>query len=265
MKDQALSIAAGSADPALKMNLLREYVQAMVLRSLHESEAWDSIAFVGGTCLRFVHELARFSEDLNFTLIDSTSYQPVEWMRKIKRDLVLAGFDCSVRWNDRKTVHTGWIRIAGLMHEAGLTPHTDQNLSIKVEVNTRPPTGARTVTKIISKHLTFVCRFFDPPSLMAGKLHALLTRPYPKGRDWYDFIWYRTTRPPIEPNPDLLQSALDQTQGADTVNANNWSNLVLERLDDLDIDTLVQDVSPFLERPRDAGLLFKGNLRSICE
>ena len=61
MKDEALALARAVADPAQKLNVLREYIQAVTLRSLHESEAFVQLAFVGGTALRFVHRLPRFS------------------------------------------------------------------------------------------------------------------------------------------------------------------------------------------------------------
>ena len=107
----------------------------------------------------------------------------------------------------------------------------------------------------MTRHFTFVICHYDLPSLMAGKLHALLTRGYPKGRDWYDLIWYRSRRPPVEPNGQLLQHALDQTQGAGRYRAADWRTLLAARLADLDTRGLARDVRPFLERPEDAALL----------
>lgn len=98
---------------------------------------------------------------------------------------------------------------------------------------------------------------------MAGKLHALLTRGYAKGRDWYDLIWYRSRRPLTEPNLALLQHALDQTQGAGRCRAADWRGLLRERLAALDLQLLARDVRPFLERSADAALLERVNLESI--
>lgn len=100
---------------------------------------------------------------------------------------------------------------------------------------------------------------------MAGKLHALLTRGYPKGRDWFDLVWYRSRRPPIDPNVPLLQHALEQTQGADRYRADDWRRLLRTRLADVDIGTLTRDVEPFLERPADALLLERANLHAVLE
>ncbi|MBK7599828.1 MAG: nucleotidyl transferase AbiEii/AbiGii toxin family protein [Acidobacteria bacterium] len=82
MKEQALSLARGAGDPGQGLNLLREYLQAHILRSLHECEAFRSVAFVGGTALRFLHGLQRFSEDLDFSVVCAEEYEGREWMAR---------------------------------------------------------------------------------------------------------------------------------------------------------------------------------------
>lgn len=263
MKNQALAIARGAADSGEALNLLREYLQAFVLRSLHECEAFRSLAFVGGTALRFLHALPRFSEDLDFSLESAEGYDGRAWMAAVKRELTLAGFDAEVTWNDRKTVHAAWIRLSGLLHEAGLSPHAEQKLSIKLEVDTRPPDGARTERRVVTRHLTFFLQHHDIPSLLAGKLYALISRKYIKGRDWYDLLWYLSHRPAPNPNLLLLQNALDQTQGAGNFDARNWRSMVTARLDRLDMPAVREDVLPFLERTRDSDMLSAGNLREL--
>lgn len=263
MKDQAVAIASRHEDPATRLNVLREYVQAFVLRSLHESEAANSIAFVGGTALRFLEDLPRYSEDLDYSLISREHYRPLQWFEKIRRDLTAAGFEATVTWNDRKTVQTGWIRIASILKEIGLTGHENQKLSVKVEIDTNPPAGGVVRRTILTRHLTFVVSHYDLPSLMAGKLHALLVRSYPKGRDWYDLIWYRSHRPPITPNLTLLQNALDQTQGAGEYGADQWATILRNKLETLDTRRLIDDVQSFLERPEDRRLLERENLVAV--
>ncbi len=265
MKEQALTLASSAADRGAALNALREYLQALVLRSLHESEAFASLAFVGGTALRFLHGLPRFSEDLDFSLVSPEEYAAQIWMAKVKRDLTLAGFLPEVTWNDRKTVHTGWVRLSGLLHEAGLSPLADEKLAIKVEVDTRPPQGGRCERRIITRHLPFLLQYYDLPSLMAGKLHAVMTRRYAKGRDWYDLVWYLSQRPPVAPNLTLLQNALNQTQGAGVVDAHRWPNALADRLSTMDVKALLSDVAPFLERPQDATLITRENLLALLD
>jgi hypothetical protein len=242
---------------------MREYLQALVLRSFHESEAFRSLAFVGGTALRFLHGLPRFSEDLDFSLVSPDGYAGQAWMTRVKRDLALAGFNPEVTWNERRTVHTGWVRLRGLLHDAGLSPLADEKLAIKVEVDTRPPGGGRCERRIVTRHMSFLLQYPDPPSLMAGKVHALLTRRYAKGRDWYDLMWYRSQRPPVTPNLTLLQNALDQTQGPAAIDARRWMEEAQDRLLAIDTKSLLEDVGPFLERPQDATLMTRENLLGL--
>ncbi|MDQ0290530.1 nucleotidyl transferase AbiEii/AbiGii toxin family protein [Oligosphaera ethanolica] len=263
MKEEALALVRGMSDSGQALNQLREYLQAFVLRSLHESEAFRPLAFVGGTALRFLHNLPRFSEDLDFSLVSAEGYDGREWMAKVKRDLTLAGFNPEVTWNDRKIVHTGWVRVSDLLHDAGLSAMSAEKLAIKVEIDTRPPAGARCERRVVTRHVTFLLQYYDPPSLLAGKLHAAITRKYSKGRDWYDLVWYLSQRPPLIPNLTLLQNALDQTQGAGRYYAPDWRERVRERLLALDFQAIADDVSPFLERPQDAALLTRDNLDGL--
>jgi len=265
MKDRAIDLVQNVQAPAEKLNILREYLQAFVMRSLHESEAYACLSFVGGTALRFVYDLPRFSEDLDFSLENPMGYDPLQWLKKLKRDMTLAGFDTAISWNDRKTVHTAWVKVAGLLKETGLAAMTGQNLSIKLEVDSRPPAGAETVSTVINRHLMFALRHHSLSSLMAGKVHALMTRKYSKGRDWYDLLWYLSHRPPTVPNLELLQSALDQTQGTGTFRSADWRGLLLDKVNGLDFSTLLQDVEPFLERPLDARLISAENFQSLLE
>ncbi len=263
MKEEALALIEGVAAPSDKLNLLREYVQAMVLRSLHESEAFVNLCFVGGTALRFIHNLPRFSEDLDFSVEHLAGYKPELWMKKVKSDLQFAGFDVTVSWNDRSTVHKSWIKVAGVLKEAGLAGVPEQKLSIKLEIDSNPPRGGVSEVGIINRHAMFSPRYYNLPSAMAGKIHALITRKYAKGRDWYDLLWYRAKRPSIEPNLKFLQNALDQTQGKDVLSSECWKALVSKKFDAMDSQVLIQDVQGFLERSEDAGLLTKENIESV--
>jgi len=263
MKEVALALLRGHANPTEKLNLLREYLQAMVLRSFHESEAFLNLAFVGGTALRFVHNLPRFSEDLDFSLEKRDGYNPELWLGKVKSDLRLQGFDVTVTWNGNTTVHKSWIKVAGLMKEAGLTDQASQNLSIKLEIDTVPPAGAVSERGLVNRHALLSLCSYNLPSLMAGKVHALLTRKYAKGRDWYDLVWYRGKLPPVEPNLEQLQQALDQTQGRGVVDASAWKQRVTQKLQTTDCSLLIKDVQNFLEYPAEAALLTQENICAL--
>lgn len=263
MKDRALELAGATRDPVQRLNVLREYLQACVLRSLHESEAFQAVSFVGGTALRFLYALHRFSEDLDFTVTQEATYVPATWMRKLQRDLSFAAFDAQVTWNDRKPVHVGWVRVGGVLREAGLSPLPEQKLSIKIEVDTRPPDGAVSESRVVNRHFLVAVRHHNLPSLMAGKVHALICRAYTKGRDWYDLLWYGSRTPAVTPNLSLLQTSLDQTEGSGAYQAAQWRGILTSVLDRTDMQIAREDVAPFLERPEEAALLTKEHLGGV--
>jgi len=255
MKDIAVKQALAQTTPVARLNILREYLQAFALRSLHESGAFLQLSFVGGTALRFLYNLPRFSEDMDFSLENADGYKPERWMKKIKRDFEAAGFKINLTWNDKKTVHVGWLRVAELLKEVELSNLDEQKISIKLEVDTRPPAGAVRETNMVNRYMLFLVRHYDLPSLMAGKIHAVLVRNYPKGRDWYDLMWYLSQRPVIKPNLIQLNNALIQTEGDHAPAAENWRELALDRFKELDSKMLRADVEPFLESVREAAWL----------
>ncbi len=263
MKKEALAVIVDVKDPNDKLNRLREYVQAFVLRSLHESEAFNCLSFVGGTALRFLYNLPRFSEDLDFSLEQKKGYDLEKWLGKLKRDMEFAQFEAAINWNADTTVHSGWIKIVGLMKDAGLSGHADQKLSIKFEVDTNPPAGAKTEILAVNKYFLLALRHHDLPSLMASKIHALGCRKYAKGRDYYDLLWYRGLRPPTEPNLVFLQNAVNQTE-TPPWKSEDWRKILEDKFTAQDFNVIVKDVQHFLERPEEVRLLTKEFLiRSI--
>lgn len=262
MKDDALELAFRSQDPIDRINILREYVQTCALRSLHEARAFEQLSFVGGTALRFLFDLPRYSEDLDFSLESPVDYEPQAWMAKIKRDLVRLGFQAELIWNDKKTVQVAWIRMPQILAQAGVVDRAEQKLSVKLKIDTNPPNGAQMQKTIVNRRMIFALRHHDLPSLMAGKVHALLSRPYAKGRDWYDLIWYRSRRPPVVPNEELLRQALQQS--GITLDG-SWQLAVALRAAGLDLAAVRADIEPFLERREELALLSGENIHAVLQ
>ena len=181
----------------------------------------------------------------------------------MKHDLQLAGFKTAASFNNCTTVHTSWIKVAGLLKDAGLAAMPEQNLSIKLEIDTRPPVGAVSETGIVNRQALLSLRYYNLPSLMARTVHALMTRNYAKGRDWYDFVWYRAIQPPVDPNLVQLQNALDQTQGEGRFFAENWKQDVAKKVRSMDCRILAEDVRDFLEHPEESALLTEENICSV--
>jgi len=246
-------------------NVAREYLQARMLGSLQQQGAMIPLAFHGGTALRFLYALPRYSEDLDFALErEGEGYDFRGYLQQIKRTLAAEGYTIEIKLNDQKVVHSAFVRFRGLLYELRLSPHTDEVLAVKVEVDTKPPAGAGLATTLIRRHVTLQLQHHDRASLLAGKLHALLQRRYTKGRDVYDLIWYLSDPEWPEPNLVLLNNALAQTGWEGPVLAEEtWREVVYERLAGMRWERVVQDVRPFLISAADEGLLTLENVGRV--
>jgi hypothetical protein len=115
-------------------------------------------------------------------------------------------------------------------------------------VDTNPPAGAMLATTVVRRHMLLQLQHHDRASLLAGKLHAILQRPYLKGRDVYDLLWYLSDPDWPAPNLVLLNNALRQMGWTDDlVTEDNWREVVRRRVRALAWERVVDDVRPFLE------------------
>ncbi|MBI2863635.1 MAG: nucleotidyl transferase AbiEii/AbiGii toxin family protein [Chloroflexi bacterium] len=223
------------------------------------------LAFHGGTALRFLYSIPRFSEDLDFALERCPGrYDFRAYLRAIQADMALEGYDLELKVSDNRPVHSAFVRFVGLPYELGLSPHRDEVLSVKIEIDTRPPAGAVLATTVVRRHVVLQLHHHDPASLLAGKLHAILQRPYLKGRDMYDLLWYLSDRQWQAPNLAMLNDALRQT-GWDGIQLgpDNWRDTVRQRLEKLDWARVVADIRPFVEAGADLGLLTRENVMRV--
>ena len=265
MKEYLKTLIQSSSSPVEARNLSREYLQALILQSLQRTGAMTAIAFHGGTALRFLYSLPRYSEDLDFALErNSELYDFRSYLQTIRKDLEAEGYKITLKVNDQKTVHSAFIRFSGLPYELKLTPHQDETLAVKLEVDTNPPVGAVLNTSLVRHHVLLNLQHHDRASLLAGKLHAILQRPYLKGRDLYDLIWYLSDKDWPDPNLTLLNNALSQTNwdGPNLV-LKNWREVVHSKIEKVSFEQALEDVRPFLGSSEDIGLLTKNNLLSL--
>jgi hypothetical protein len=262
MKDYLTDLVRGAPTPLQGSQRAREYLQARILGSLQRAGAMVPLAFHGGTALRFLYRSARYSEDLDFCLErPSPLYGFRSYLRAIQAELVAEGYIVTLKVSDQKIVHSAFVRFPGLPFELGLSPHHDEVLAVKLEVDTRPPAGAGLATTVIRRYVTLQLQHHDRASLLAGKLHALLRRPYLKGRDLWDLIWYLSDPEWPPPNLVLLNSALAQS-GWDgpEITEEAWRDAVRRRLDGVAWADVMADVRPFLESSADSSLLMKETL-----
>ncbi|MGV8083374.1 MAG: nucleotidyl transferase AbiEii/AbiGii toxin family protein [Coriobacteriia bacterium] len=257
VKERALDLVASRPPGADGLNLLREYLQSRILGQMQERSAFVHLAFMGGTALRFLYQIPRFSEDLDFTLErDQSEFDFRQLTRAIGRGLEREGYRVIMRINDLSVVEKALVGFPGLLSEAGLSPHADQALWVKLKVDTNPPMGATLAVTTINRFGLLRLQHHDLPSLFAGKIAAVIAREYPKGRDYYDLMWYLSHDPALEPNRGLLRNALLQTAPERAQEASDdWRAALGRRLATVDWADIQRDVAPFLEQPRDLGLL----------
>jgi hypothetical protein len=137
-------------------------------------------------------------------------------------------------------------------------------LAVKIEVDTNPPAGAGLATTVIRRHVPLQIHHHDRASLLAGKLHAVLQRPYLKGRDLYDLLWYLSDPDWPVPNLTLLNNALQQTGWeAEPLIEDTWRQAVQYRLQSVAWEPVADDVRPFLDSSADAGLLTAESLKQV--
>ena len=250
MKEQLLDLVRGADGVTVALNRAREYLQARILLALQDAGAMIPLAFQGGTALRFLYGLPRFSEDLDFTL-ERPERMDLDFLavgNRFVKDLGRDGYEAGVTHQTGTAVHRLMVGFPGLLYELGLSPHVDQTLKVRIEVDTNPPPGAGLKTTVVRRHLFLNLQHHDRPSLLAGKLHAVLQRPWAKGRDLFDLFWYLSDRDWPAPNLLLLNNALAQS-GWDgpTPSEDSWRSIVANRVRSLDWKAAEQDVSPFLE------------------
>lgn len=267
MKDYLKQQIENVRDPHHARYVVREYLQARTLECLQDSGAFVTWAFLGGTALRFLYSVPRFSEDLGFSTIGpGTEDRFFPLMEKVKSRFAAEGYDVTVKIKSGKAVKAAFIKFSGLLYELGLSPLPSEVISIKTEIDTNPPDGALLETSIVRRHVLLHLQHYDKSSLLAGKLHALLTRRYTKGRDIYDLLWYLSDRTWPGPNLGLLNNALRQTgwTGGE-VTESNWRERVGIRMTQLDWPTAVADVKPFLEKKSDIQMLTAQNLIKLLQ
>lgn len=195
-------------------NALKEIAQDIALSGLSRAGFFKVAAFQGGTCLRILYGLSRFSEDLDFSLQESVPH--FEWapyIKSLQMELEAYGYKFAIqdRSDAKQNVKTVFLKddsigkILVLNHRG---PSTSKSIKIKLEIDTNPPKCARFEQKYVDFPVTVPVLSHDLPTLFAGKSHALLCRRWEKGRDWFDFLWYVGRKVPI--NFDFLGKAIDQ-------------------------------------------------------
>lgn len=247
-----------------KTNRVREFLQILALKILSDKGYFKNVAFVGGTALRIIYNLRRFSDDLDFSLVKKKGFDFGKLTSDLEKEIKLFGLEVELKPKVEKVVQSVFLKFPDVLNEAGVASFMEQNLAIKVEIDTNPPSGGITQSNLINKTYLFTLTSFDFPSLFATKLHACLFRKYSKGRDFYDLIWYLGKN--VEPNYKLLNNAIKQTEGKDMdLRRDNIKQFLMERLKRVDFSAAKKDVERFLEDKRELSLFDYELLKGVID
>ena len=248
-----------------RKNALKEVIQEIVLCGLSRAGFFSDVAFYGGTALRIFHGLDRFSEDLDFSLLHTDNrFDLSEYLPILENEMHSFGLVIEVSEKQKTTasdIQSAFVKantkqqlIFFFEDQNSSSIHPDEKIRIRFEVDTNPPDYAGFEHRYRLLPYPYEVQLYDRPSLLAGKIHAVLARSWKsrvKGRDLYDFVFYLQHNTPL--NLRHLKARLIQTghlKTSDTFNIEDLRERLIEHFDQLDYENAKQDVIPFIKDTR---------------
>ncbi|KAB7887437.1 nucleotidyl transferase AbiEii/AbiGii toxin family protein [Poseidonibacter ostreae] len=251
------------------INALKEVFQEISLLGLYQGGFFEKAAFYGGTALRILHGLPRFSEDLDFTLLEKNDDFDIEqYFSSIIDEFEALGIKIDIAKKEKKNfasdISSAFLKNGTSIHTLKIEAndlgnildgiHSGKKLKIKFEVDVNPPLKFQTESKTLLLPKTFNIITMTLPNLYAGKMHAVLCRKWisrVKGRDWFDFEWYVKRNTSL--NLEHLQERMYESGDLDkdkNLSEKLFKELMYKRIDELDVDAAVKEVSPFIKNKK---------------
>lgn len=251
-------------------NALTEVIQEVALCGLARAGFFKDAAFYGGTALRIFYGLDRFSEDLDFSLVEPDAhFELKKYFSVLESELSSVGLNFKVEEKVKTTdspIKSAFLK--GNTKEHILSVYRDEQnaskispfevIKIKFEIDTNPPAFATFENKYRMLPSPYQVRLYDLPSLFAGKLHAVICRAWKtrvKGRDLYDYIFYLSRN--VAVNMKHLKARLVDSGFFD----NNFDLtrealffILNERFLAIDYEQAKQDVIPFIKDKTKLGI-----------
>jgi predicted nucleotidyltransferase component of viral defense system len=252
------------------VNALREILQEIALLGLWRAKFFEKAACYGGTALRILYGLDRFSEDIDFSLLEpSKDFDLSGYTAFVQKEMEAFGFDVLVEKVDKAVetpVQSAFLKADTrnqlLVIETGKdilrALPKGKTLKVKMEVDTNPPPGFSTETRFLLQPVPFAVRSFVLPDLFAGKMHAILCRTWKsrvKGRDWYDLVWYAANHPEL--HLSHLEERMRQTghwKGKDALTPESFKELLGDAVNKLNVGQARGEVEPFVKNPENLSI-----------
>jgi predicted nucleotidyltransferase component of viral defense system len=270
-----------SEDDAI--NALKEIYQEIALLGLYRGGFFQKAVFYGGTALRILYALDRFSEDLDFSLLQKDKNFDIErYFSFVVDEFEALGITVSIAKKSKannSTIESAFLKNDTSIHTLDIqTPdishilngiHSGKKLKIKFEVDTNPPLNFQTKSHTLLLPTTFNIIAMTLPNLYAGKLHALLFRNWKnrvKGRDWYDFEWYVKRAEKV--NLGHLKERMIESgdfKADSELTLSKLKELLHKKIDTLEIQQVKNEVKVFIKDSNTLDFYSRDYFHMLCE
>lgn len=246
-----------------EINALKEIIQEIVLSGLSRGNFFNEAAFYDGTALRVFYNLDRFSEDLDFALLEpNKDFDISKYYNYIENELKAYGINLNIKTKEKSfdsNITSAFLKGDTLelilkffpSEEKHKYDHVLKNLKIKIEVDINPPMGATYEYKYKLLPSPHQIKLYDKESLFAGKIHAIICRGWNnrvKGRDLYDYIFFLAIDTKV--NIELLKNKLKESNyinEKDEFDINELKKILISKFEKMDYAKAVEDVKPFIK------------------
>ena len=192
-----------ASDSRFQRYMLKEYLQLLILDRLANSPYAGRLCFIGGTNLRLIQGIDRFSEDLDFDCKDLSEEDFLSMTDDVVRYLQQNGWTVETRdrGNAKLTAFRRNLYFPQLLFNLGLTGHREERFLIKIEAQDQGTAYTPEVAMVNRMGFLFGVQVPPLDVLLSMKFCAILSRQ--KGRDFYDAIFLLSK---TGPNLPFLQA-----------------------------------------------------------
>ncbi|MBC7398469.1 MAG: nucleotidyl transferase AbiEii/AbiGii toxin family protein [Mucilaginibacter sp.] len=239
-------------------------MQEIALAGLSRAGFFEKAAFYGGTALRIFYGLDRFSEDLDFSLLEvDPNFSLSRYQDAIINEFSSLGMQVAIKEKQKTKLtnidsaflksETIWkeLVLESIIPQSGLNQVA--NITIKIEVDREPPMGFETEEKLLLRPVSFYVKSFTLPNLFAGKMHALLFRKWGtnvKGRDWYDMEWYIRKGIPLNLAHFVIRAKDSGDWDKEKITESEFRELLKQKITTVKMDYVINDIRRFIKDPK---------------